>query len=189
MLQAETRANKLRTKSSGHHPLFAFLIVVCLFLAFVFYKDEQRLLEYLGETPANTSIQATSTVQAQSVSQIQNIDLSRVVWDTLRLVSRDLDAGIDVDGDGLTNCIDAAVRFYFHFPHKDRVSIIVNYNRATNMHHLFNAVLYNDGVWRAIEPQAHWKNHQVYYMRDIWGSQYNSNMNRNVTQDYLRYVK
>jgi hypothetical protein len=56
------------------------------------------------------------------------------------------------------------------------------------MNHLFNCVLI-DGVWRAIEPQAYWKNNSSYWMKDNWGSKYDNSKNKDVTNDYLRYLK
>jgi len=56
------------------------------------------------------------------------------------------------------------------------------------MNHLFNAVLI-DGVWRAIEPQAFASNQSSYWMRDVWGNQYDSNLNRDETARFSVYAR
>lgn len=94
----------------------------------------------------------------------------------------------DVNNDGLINCIDAAVLFYQYYPDKSKVTISLNRNDATGMNHLFNVVLV-DGVWRAVEPQTYYTNNTAYWMRDAWGSKYDSSLNKVVTKDYLKYVK
>jgi len=107
---------------------------------------------------------------------------------SLREASIDLHNSIDVNNDNKINCIDAAVLFYKYFPEKDKVTIELNYNPVTGMNHLFNCV-YLDGVWHEIEPQSYWRDFSSYWMIDIWGSQYDKSKNKDVTQDYLRYVK
>jgi hypothetical protein len=84
---------------------------------------------------------------------------------TLYKVAKDFAKDIDVNGDGLTNCIDAAVLFYKYWPgDKNEVCIEVNDNDNTGIHHAFNCVIVN-GVWRAIEPQAYRNDNKynVYY--------------------------
>ena len=112
----------------------------------------------------------------------------RVIEDTLQRAAVDLNRGVDVNHDGKINCIDAAVLFYQYYPDKNKVLILVNKNDSTGMWHLFNMV-YVDNGWRGIEPQAAWRNNRSYWMADVWGRQYNKDFNRNVTADYIRYVK
>ena len=106
----------------------------------------------------------------------------------LERTAADFKRGVDVNGDGLVNCIDAAVLFYQHFPNKSLVSITLNNNPATGMNHLFNLVNIN-GTWRAIEPQAYVINARCYYMITIWQEEYDHWLNRNVTNHYRRYVR
>ena len=106
----------------------------------------------------------------------------------LERTAADYKRGVDVNGDGLVNCIDAAVLFYQHFPDKSLVSITLNYNPATGMNHLFNAVNIN-GTWRAIEPQANVINARCYFMTTVWQDEYDYRLNRNVTNHYKRYVR
>jgi len=94
----------------------------------------------------------------------------------------------DVNGDGLVNCIDAAVLFYKYYPDKNDVTIELNYNTKTGMNHLFNVVNFQ-GTWRAIEPQAKATGNSRYFMRDVWGSKYDPAYNKVVTKDYIKYVK
>lgn len=123
----------------------------------------------------------------RSNTSSNNSTYNNIIY-SLREVSKDLNNNIDVNNDNLINCIDAAVLFYKYFPEKDKVSIVVNYNTVTGFHHLFNYV-YLDGVWREIEPQSNWKQYRSYWMKDIWGSKYKKSKNKDVTQDYLRYIK
>jgi hypothetical protein len=124
-------------------------------------------------------------VQAQSMTTHQMIEY------TLYAVAKSFANKVDVNGDGLTNCIDAAVLFYQYWPgDKDDVCIEVNDNDNTDMHHAFNCVKV-DGVWRAIEPQAYRSDNKynVYYMRDVWPKRYDSNYNRDGWYLYGKYVK
>lgn len=118
----------------------------------------------------------------------QRITTEQQIRDTLAIVARHKKARVDVNGDGLVNCIDAAVLFYQYFPDRNRVRIMRNINNAQNFNHLFNAVNFN-GQWRTIEPQAFYANKQVFWMRDIWGRQYNPNFNRNETERWRVYAR
>jgi hypothetical protein len=201
MIDAEMRAGAIKATSGGHHIVFAFLIAICLFFAGLVYKDEQRMNNALQQNkvratfftpsaqPVVNSAPAIITTPAVHLPQSQSTAVShQTIQTALQKVARDLNNRVDVNQDGLINCIDAAVLFYQYFPDKSQVTISVNRNAATGMHHLFNAV-HIDGVWRAIEPQAVWANKSSYWMRDVWGRQYDSTLNRDVTRDYLKYVK
>jgi len=179
----KTVSDSLRSnRSSSIGSFFAIFLLLAVIGSAVGYMVKLNIQRinyrdswYLeSTTPANTARQQNST--------------HTNIVNTLNFVSRELNKKVDVNRDGLVNCIDAAVLFYQYYPNKNEVTISVNYNTATGMHHLFNVVLI-DGIWRAIEPQAYWKNHNTYFMRDIWGSQYDNSKNRVVTDDYLRYVR
>jgi hypothetical protein len=94
----------------------------------------------------------------------------------------------DVNGDGLLNCIDAAVLFYQYYPNKNEVTIELNYNISTGLNHLFNVVNFN-GTWRAIEPQNGVTRQSSYFMKDVWGSKYDPAYNKDVTREYIKYVR
>jgi hypothetical protein len=60
---------------------------------------------------------------------------------------------VDVNGDGLNNCIDAAVTFYKYYGDKSKVQIVHNTNPNTGLNHLFNRI-WVDGRWVDVEPQT-----------------------------------
>jgi len=107
---------------------------------------------------------------------------------TLTYTQQQLNNKVDVNHDGLVNCIDAAVIFYGKYPYKQDVTIESNFHPDGRMSHLFNVVRIN-GVWRAVEPQAYWKGHASYWMKDIWGDAYDNRYNADETEVYRRYVK
>ena len=160
-------------------------IIACLIFAYFSYKSEQELLPKFGLIKPKSN---SSAPQNNVSKSIPNEQVREGIVYALKQTAQDLRRGIDVNEDGLVNCIDAAVRFYYHFPYKEYVCIVVNFNLATGMNHLFNGVLI-DGSWRMVEPQAYYKNYTLYYMRDIWGKQYNSSKNVDATDKYLKFVK
>ena len=172
MLQAETRASALHTSSKSHRIFFLAAIIFCLWSGITSHIAYNR----------------RAAQRADAVPQMVVVDDHDHVQATLNIVAEQLRRGIDVNRDGLINCIDAAVLFYQHYPYKDHVTISVNDNPRTGMHHLFNVVLIN-GIWRAIEPQAAFSGDRSYYMRDVWGSVYDASLNRTVTNQYKRYVR
>jgi len=110
------------------------------------------------------------------------------IQESLVYTANKLNAGTDVNADGLVNCIDAAILFYEHYPDKNRVCIEINIHPDGRMSHLFNCV-YTDGAWKAVEPQAYWKGHKSYWMKDIWGDAYDNRYNVDATEKYRSYVK
>ena len=179
MLQAEQRASAIKATSGNHHFVFAVLIGLCLLFAWSTYTNEKELQ---SKFPVSNSIGQNKAVIYNPTSQHE------IILSTLYKVAEDINKKVDVNKDGKTNCIDAAVLFYKYYPDKEKVCIEINQNNATGFNHLFNCVLVN-GVWRAIEPQAAFGGHSEYYMRDVWVSKYDSSMNRDVTSEYIRYVK
>ena len=89
----------------------------------------------------------------------------------------------DVNKDNLINCIDYAVLFYKYFP--GECIIIVNRNRNTGMHHMFNAV-WIDRKWIYLEPQGPQSN---YSMSSVWGKKYDPYYNGIVTAAWAVYAK
>ena len=164
------------------------ITVIFLVLTWFLWKNENLQLEryarYGSSTPSTTSLPPTGTTTSRPNtvdSQHNNIEA------TLRTVANKWKK-TDVNGDGLYNCIDAAVLFYRYFPDKNKVCIEVNVNPKTGMNHLFNCV-YTEGVWKAIEPQAYAKNKKNYYMWAVWGSNYDRSYNCDVTEMWKIYAR
>ena len=193
MTQAELQAGAIKATSGHHHFVFVVLISICLYCAWITYKgdwtidhnDRPSLPSLVKEHIQLPVAQETVTPPSAPLTVQQTSDAILVA---LRKVAQDMNRRVDVNKDGLVNCIDAAVLFYKYYPDKKNATISINKNSSTNMNHLFNVVLIGD-TWRAIEPQAVYANKSSYFMRDIWKSQYDARLNRDVTQDYLRYVK
>ena len=161
-------------------------IIICSLIGLYFYNNQKSHRENIvsRQNVTNTiqvSARTSSSTIARNTSERANIDK------TLKIVA-EIWKKTDVNGDGLHNCIDAAVLFYQYYPDKSKVCIEVNQNSKTGMHHLFNCV-FTEGVWKAIEPQSYANNHSNYLMWAVWGNQYDNSLNRDATNEYLRYVR
>jgi hypothetical protein len=82
----------------------------------------------------------------------------------------------DMNGDGLINCIDYSVLWYYYDP--TNTLIIHNDHKSVGMNHLFV-------FWKGeyIEPQT------GKLMTQTWGNKYNPDYNTNVTDEYKEYAK
>jgi hypothetical protein len=144
------------------------------------FTETQKFLHPIAWSRHN-AVPPTPPIQPQTMTTHQMIEY------TLYAVAKSFDKKVDVNGDGLTNCIDAAVLFYQYWPgDKDDICIELN----DGIWHAFNCVFIN-GVWRAVEPQAYRSDNKynVYYMRDVWGKQYDSSFNKDGWYLYGKYVK
>jgi hypothetical protein len=161
---------------------FAVATVIFLVLAWFYWKNEKETEErWLNRSVSTaTTVAKTNNTSNSKTSEHANID------QTLRIVAQKC-WNTDVNKDGLYNCIDAAVLFYKYYPDKSKVCIEINYNPKTDMHHLFNCV-FTDGVWKAIEPQAYYKNHSNYLMWAVWGNQYDNKLNRDETDYWKKFA-
>jgi len=177
MVQAEMSAGVIQATDSGHHMVFIIFISLCLLFAWISYRNEKQQDSY-------TVNSVTNTILSSKGGSTQH----EIIMNTLRQVSKDHDRKIDVNKDGEINCIDAAILFYKYYPDKNNVCMEQNVNPSTKMNHLFNCVRIN-GVWKAIEPQSGFTNQHSYYMKDVWGAKYDNSKNKDVTRDYLQYVK
>ena len=121
---------------------------------------------------------------AYRASKVQPAAYNDIIAATCSLVAKYM---YDVTGNGKANCEDAAILFYQYYPNKNEVWIYANDNPKTGMFHAFNLVLI-DGVYRAIEPQAYIHGYKSYFMRDIWGSQYDASLNKDAWNDYGKFV-
>jgi uncharacterized protein YgiM (DUF1202 family) len=117
---------------------------------------------------------------------------NKLIEDALWKVSAGLNNKRDMNGNGKSNCEDAAIMFYMYYAgDKKDVRIMVNNNAKTDMNHAFNSVMIN-GVWRTIEPQAYnanWGSRHIYFMQDIWGKQYDASLDKDAWAQYGRFVK
>jgi len=174
MMQAQSEAKDMKTQGSVYSKIIIGIVLFFVWLAF-FPTCMNRMDELTGKRPPNDTPPSRTAEHA-------NIEIAQ------HAVTRYMRAGHDVNNDGLTNCIDAAVIFYQYYPNKNRVRIIVNRNSDGSMHHLFNSVL-TDGSWKYIEPQAYYKKYTSYWMTSVWKSEYNYRYNRDATSEYRRYVR
>lgn len=161
---------------------FAIVTVIFLILAFFSWKNEKERDERLANLiPVRSSVNVKNSSNS-NLSEHVNID------QTLRIVADKFRQKVDLDKDGKTNCIDAAVTFYKYYPDKSKVCIMLNNNTKTGMNHLFNCV-FTDGVWKAIEPQAYYSNNSNYLMWAVWGNKYDRSYNKDVTDKWKTYAR
>jgi len=165
--------------------LIITLIICSLIGLFVWNNGKSSRLE--AENRQNITNAVNASARASSIPAVRNTSEHANIDKTLRLVAENWKK-IDVNGDGLHNCIDAALLFYQYYPDKSKVCIETNHNKKTDMCHLFNCV-FTDGVWKAIEPQAYAHNYSNYFMWAVWGNRYDNSYNRDVTSDYTKYIK
>ena len=161
----------------------AITLVICFLIGFYFWNNEKAR----NETSQHISNAVQVSARASSIPAVKNTSEHPNIDRTLRLVAENWKK-TDANRDGLYNCVDAAILFYQYYPDKGKVCIEANNNQKTGMNHLFNCV-FTDGVWKAIEPQAYANNFSNYLMWSVWGDKYDNSYNRDVTSEYLKYVK
>jgi hypothetical protein len=97
------------------------------------------------------------------------------IFETLRRIY-----DVDMNHDGLINCIDMAIQFYNAYPERDLVRIIVNHHPTNGFNHLF---VYVAGV--CIEPAALLRTKDPNKINlgvgDYWGSLYDTRYDQDVT--------
>jgi len=184
MLEAERRAYDFR--AALRYPFIVIAILIGIVILILFMAD-LRKAGYRIPPMIKPKIEA-STAAATPQFALATGNYVKDIEDTLRRVATAMRANTDVNGDGLVNCIDAAVLFYQWYPRRSEVTIIHNLN-GTKMNHLFNGVKIGDDEWRGIEPQAYFSNRASFYMTDIWGSSYEHTRNTDVTADYSKFVR
>jgi len=154
-------------------------IVIC---SLIFFNLSNNRKSHNEETvTAHASAGTSLSTASEKKSEHANIDK------TLKMVAENCKK-IDVNKDGLYNCIDAAVLFYQYYPDKSKVCIELNNNPKTGLNHLFNCV-FTDGVWKGVEPQTYAIHHSNYSMWSVWGNRYDNSYNRDVTNNYIKYVR
>jgi hypothetical protein len=89
---------------------------------------------------------------------------------------------IDVNGDGLINCIDYTIQFWMFYPDKRNVEIIWNKHPTSGWNHLFAKV----GIYW-IECVAYlWPgndNHRKFELSDFWPSKWSPTYDVDVTRN------
>ena len=130
MIQAEMEAGAIKATSSGHHMVFGLLTAICLFLAFICYRDDvlyksvpaPQVVEHIiratdtkTASSAPAQVRPAGTIQKVSVSSVNSGSQHEVIQATLRKVTKDLKRKVDVNRDGLVNYIDSAVLFYKYY--------------------------------------------------------------------------
>lgn len=160
-------------------------LVICSVIYFNFL-DNEKPQEANFENRQNTAAVVKAFARSPLIDTVENTSKHENIEKTLRLVAEKWKR-TDTNGDGLYNCIDAAVLFYQYYPDRSNVRIIVNQSQKTGMNHLFNCV-FMDGTWETIEPQSFANNHANYLMRSVWGNRYDNSYDRDATSDYSRYA-
>ena len=160
--------------------VFTLILIAGIIGLFAWGRHDSYKFVYGRTTAPSSSIVAAKP----SGSVYTDIDK------TLKLVAEQLIRKADVNGDGKTNCIDAAVLFYQYFPDKSKVCIEINCNPNVNLNfnHAFNCVKI-DGVWKAIEPQAYYSGNKHYWMWAVWGNRYDNKYNKDETNHFIQYVR
>jgi len=174
MMEAENNAYNLHHDARQSTVLILILIgLACLFV----YGIASQRIKNAAYWKEQQSLAPTTTIVRDEI------------WLICDKVARDMRLGKDYNGDGLINCIDAAVAFYKYYPDKSKVCIERNINPPVKFNHLFNCVLIN-GVWRAIEPQAAYiRRDNTYWMRSYWGKQYDYTLNKDETEQWKKYTR
>jgi len=168
MMEAEIKANDLHYQARSG---IIWTIILIALIGFFTFKYVQWKIN-------NDAYWKSREQQSPATTKVYVDE----VWGTCEKVAQDMQRKKDYNGDGLINCIDAAVSFYTHFPDKSRITIERNINLPQQFNHLFNCVLIN-GTWRAIEPQAaYMRRGNNYFMKEYWGKQYDYKLNKDETE-------
>jgi len=146
-------------------------VIICSLIGFYFHNNQAS---------RHDKIKSNRNVAKAEAPKPQASSMDNMIRQTISKVTYDMARSADLDGNGETNCIDAAILFYKYFPDKSKVCIEWNYNPKKDFNHMFNCVLI-DGSWRAIEPQMLMFLRDTYWMADIWGDKYDSRLNKDVT--------
>jgi len=96
--------------------------------------------------------------------------------------------GHDINQDGLIDCIDATLWFWYLFPDRSRLRIMRNLNSHTRFNHLYIAILIN-GNWYNIEPQVGWTRRSSMWMTYVWGARYDPRYSTIQTDRWEREIR
>jgi len=182
MREAHSRAFFLKEAGKlgvGNWLCIIFFALLIVGMVYLFIKDAS----YTKPTVAKPTV-AKPTVAKPSTQVEKTTD--QKIREALEKVAYDWDVKkVDVNGDGLINCIDAAVLFYKHYPDKKDVKIMSTFIKDPNGH-LFIMVKGID-----VEPQAFTKPRLAQYnMAYVWGSAcYKPSYNKDETSIWRHYAK
>jgi len=179
-LKAEGKAWAAIVENQIHAGFGIGVFALLIFAWALWYYDPfwtRYIMSQSSSPPPDTRVSIVDT----GAEQHANID------QTLSMVAEELWKGRDVNGDRQLNCIDATILFYYFFPDKSKVVIMVNINPRQNLNHLFVSV-FTDGEWKPVEPQAHFSGNDSYWMEDIWGSRYDVRYDKEETKYWRRFL-
>jgi hypothetical protein len=89
----------------------------------------------------------------------------------------------DVNGDGVINCIDYSIRFRMLYG--SDAKLMINNNRRNGMNHMFIRIWTRPGQFIDVEPQG---TPTLYSMGLIWGTRYDLEYSRDVTNHWTHVV-
>jgi hypothetical protein len=164
MRYGERQAHEHSRSKKVNALLLGLAAIVCILIGKSCYDVEHR-----------AKLRPADTLYVPTSQNAQWVEVKKVLQKTSREYQY-----IDVNEDGLYNCIDAALLFYQYYQGNCRIALNVNYD--TDMNHLFNQVLIA-GKWWDVEPQ------QADGSMNIWGNSYNPSLTRDATEYYSRWVR
>jgi len=160
--------------SSNNRPFVFLMILLCGIIVMIWISNSDKKFN-----EENYRTKETSLISEQSPVEVNNDTL----WNALRQVTVRMRTDEDVDNNGKSNCVDFSIIFYDIMP-RGSTKIIVN----SGLNHCFNHVFIG-GVWLAVEPQAHYIRSNTSKMVNIWGTEYDSSLDRDETRYYSRWAK
>jgi hypothetical protein len=176
----KTRREYRQAKAKGMKPILVMFIVQFLVALGVTCLIVYNVLKPAPPpAPSGTPTPATVTVKPQVKVASDPLEPIRK---TLRQIKR-----VDIDGDGLTNCIDYTLQFYDLYPEQDKVRIMYNNNKnrpGRKWVHLFVSV---DDM--PVEPGAYLSDdnpEKWFGMSKFWGDIYDPSLNIDLTYDVAR---
>ena len=175
MYQTETNiCDSVADSRQGTFLTWLPIVVFTLIFAYACHSMNTRELDYSVFTNSPEQI----------VAAAGQTYLDAVLYQVAKDFTR---TKVDMNNDGLVNCIDAATLFHVYYNRPNESKITINKNPSTGMNHLFNTILIN-GQWVAIEPQAYLGGKCNYTMRSIWGRKYDQKYDRDATQEYEQFA-
>jgi hypothetical protein len=183
-LKAEAEADaRVRATATYEHKVALNAAIGRLILAalpfIVFFASIYGVRAYRShKTAAPSPPQRSEAKQSGEPAGFQH-DNSPMIRSTLGKIR-----WVDVDGDGIVNCVDLSIQFYNAYPDQGAVRFIWNNNTETGWNHLFVTV---DG--RPVETEAYLNRNNTegwFGMAKYWGADWNPAYDRDVTENKER---